>query len=101
MNFALILRKLVDLRLSILNIEPERKSRFLPWNFTTCLLSQAAIMSAEKRPVSDDFGSSQVVVKRQNLGNDIARANESGANGALVQAVCTVQNEAIIFVKLG
>jgi Prp8 binding protein len=61
-------------------------------------------MSAEKRPVSDDFGSSQVVVKRQNLGNDskvVARANGSGTNGALVQAVCTVQNETIIFVKLG
>lgn len=47
-------------------------------------------MSAEKRPAADDFGSSQVVVKRQNVGSDskaVARVNGSGANGALVQTV--------------
>ena len=61
-------------------------------------------MSAEKRPATDDFGSSQVVVKRQNVGSDskaVARVNGSGANGALVQAVCAVQNGARIFAKLG
>lgn len=50
------------------------------------------MMSAEKRPAGDDFGSSQMVVsKRPNLGKDskaIAIVNGSGANGALIQAVC-------------
>ena len=50
------------------------------------------MMSAEKRPAGDDFGSSQMVVmKRQNLGKDskaVAVVNGSGANGALMQAVC-------------
>ncbi len=51
-------------------------------------------MSAEKRPASDAFGSSQLVVKRQksdiNLGNasTIAVVNGSTGNGALIQAVC-------------
>ena len=50
-------------------------------------------MSAEKRPASDAFGSSQMVVKRQksdaNLGrgNAIALSNGSAGNGALIQAV--------------
>ena len=50
-------------------------------------------MSAEKRPASDAFGSSQLVVKRQksdaNIGNGraIALVNGSTANGALIQAV--------------
>lgn len=50
-------------------------------------------MSAEKRPASDAFGSSQMVVKRQksdaNLGNGkaVAVVNGSAANGALIQAV--------------
>ena len=48
-------------------------------------------MASEKRPASDDFGSSQMVVKRQNLGNNskaVAISNGSGSNGALIQAVC-------------
>ncbi|KAI9682175.1 MAG: hypothetical protein M1817_000229 [Caeruleum heppii] len=50
-------------------------------------------MSAEKRPASDAFGSSQMVVKRQksdaNLSNGkaIAVVNGSAANGALIQAI--------------
>lgn len=50
-------------------------------------------MSAEKRPASDAFGSSQMVVKRQksdaNLGNGkvVAVVNGTAANGALIQAV--------------
>ncbi|KAI4129877.1 MAG: hypothetical protein LQ347_003604 [Umbilicaria vellea] len=49
-------------------------------------------MSAEKRPASDAFGSSQMVVKRQksdaNLGNGkaVAVVNGTAANGALIQA---------------
>ena len=49
-------------------------------------------MSAEKRPASDAFGSSQLVVKRPNLGNNskaVAVANGSGGNGALIQTVRT------------
>ena len=48
-------------------------------------------MASEKRSASNDFGSSQMVVKRQNRGNDskaIAVVNGSAANGALLQAVC-------------
>ncbi len=47
-------------------------------------------MSAEKRPASDDFGSSQMVLKRPNLGKDgkaVTVANSSGPNGALIKAV--------------
>lgn len=42
--------------------------------------------------MSDDFGSSQMVVKRPNLGQDskaVAVVNGFGGNGALIQAVCT------------
>lgn len=49
-------------------------------------------MSAEKRPASDAFGSSQLVVKRPNLGNSskaVAVINGAGGNGALIQAVRT------------
>ena len=52
-------------------------------------------MSAEKRPASDAFGSTQMVVKRQksdaNLGNRnaVAVVNGSSANGALIQTVGT------------
>jgi len=49
-------------------------------------------MSSEKRSASDDFGSSQMVVKRPNLGQDskaVAVVNGSGGSGALIQAVCT------------
>jgi len=51
-------------------------------------------MSAEKRPASDDSGSSQIVVKRQNVGNSkaVAVVNGSGANGALIQAVSITMN---------
>ena len=49
-------------------------------------------MSAEKRPASHAFGSSQMVVKRQKsdakLGtNAVAVVNGSTANGALIQTV--------------
>ena len=50
-------------------------------------------MAAEKRPASNVFGTSQMVVKRQksgaNLGdrNAVTLANGSRANGALVQSV--------------
>lgn len=48
-------------------------------------------MSSGKRPASGSFGSSQMVVKRQNTGNDstaLATTNGSTGNGALIQAVC-------------
>lgn len=48
-------------------------------------------MSAEKRPASNDYSSSQMVLKRPNLGKDskaVAVVNGSGDNGALIQAVC-------------
>ena len=50
-------------------------------------------MSAEKRPASNVFGASQMVVKRQksdaNLGNGtaISKVNGSSGSGALVQGV--------------
>jgi Prp8 binding protein len=49
-------------------------------------------MAGEKRAASGSFSSSsQVVVKRPNQGNNskaVAVVNGSGANGALIQAVC-------------
>lgn len=50
-------------------------------------------MSAGKRPASNSFGSSQIVVKRQksnaDLGNHkaVAVTNGNAGNGALIQAV--------------
>jgi Prp8 binding protein len=46
-------------------------------------------MSAEKRAASDTFGSSQMLVKRPNLGNGRAVTVTSGsaANGALITSV--------------
>lgn len=50
-------------------------------------------MSAGKRPASNSFGSSQMVVKRQKSnsdlgnGNAVALTNSSAGNGALIQAV--------------
>ena len=48
-------------------------------------------MSAEKRPASNAFGSTQMVVKRQKsdatLGNGVSVVNGNAANGALIQAV--------------
>jgi hypothetical protein len=55
-------------------------------------------MSAEKRPASDAFGSSQMVVKRPNLGNNskaVAVVNGQGGNGTLIQAVCIASEEHI------
>lgn len=49
-------------------------------------------MASEKRTASGDFSNSQMVVKKQNLGNNskaVAVVNGSAANGALIQAVCT------------
>jgi Prp8 binding protein len=45
-------------------------------------------MSAAKRPASDVFGSSQMVVKRPNLGNSGAAfaIADSPRNGTLIQA---------------
>lgn len=46
------------------------------------------MMASEKRPASDAFGSSQMVVKRPNLGGtgkEVAVTN--GSNGALIQAI--------------
>lgn len=48
-------------------------------------------MASEKRAASGDYGNSQMVVKKQNLGNNnkaVAVVNGSSANGALIQAVC-------------
>lgn len=50
-------------------------------------------MSASKRPASDSFGSSQMVVKRQKSNIDLANGKAVAAlggnsgNGALIQAV--------------
>jgi hypothetical protein len=46
-------------------------------------------MSSEKRPASDAFGSSQMVVKRPNLGNGkaVAVVNGTVGNGALISSV--------------
>ncbi|TEY62486.1 hypothetical protein BOTCAL_0161g00030 [Botryotinia calthae] len=47
-------------------------------------------MSSGKRPASGSFGSSQMVVKRQNVGNEstaLSTTNCSTSSGALVQAV--------------
>jgi len=41
-------------------------------------------MSAEKRPAADDFASSQMVVKKQNVGQ--VALSTGAANGTLVQA---------------
>jgi Prp8 binding protein len=45
-------------------------------------------MAAEKRPASENSSSSQMVVKKPNLGNSkaVSVVNGSGANGALIQA---------------
>lgn len=52
------------------------------------------MMSGEKRPAQQAFGStSQVVVKRKksdaDLNADTSVVKSSGQNGALVQAVCS------------
>lgn len=53
-------------------------------------LQQTYMMSTGKRPASGSFSSSQMVVKRPNLGNDkaVAVVNGAAANGALIQSVC-------------
>lgn len=68
----------------------QRPTRPLSPQFSTDQYIQAGIMSTGKRPASGSFGSSQMVVKRPNLGNDkaVAVVNGSAANGALIQAVC-------------
>ena len=59
-------------------------------------------MSAEKRPASNAFGSSQMVVKRQksdaNLGNGTAIAVAGGqyGNGALIQSVSSFAHMGIL-----
>jgi Prp8 binding protein len=42
-------------------------------------------MSAEKRPAADDFGSSQLVVKRPNRGDSQVAVAGGAGNGALSQ----------------
>lgn len=50
-------------------------------------------MAAEKRPASNAFGSSQMVVKRQKseanigIGNAVAVTSAQYGNGALIQSV--------------
>jgi Prp8 binding protein len=47
-------------------------------------------MASEKRPASDEPGSSQMIVKRQNVGSNskaLATTNGSGGSGALIQSV--------------
>lgn len=89
-------------------LEPEKRSSALLDSYSIrCILSgrdfsyelslgHSAIMSAEKRPASDAFGSSQAVVKRQKSdaklgdGRAIALVDGTASNGALIQAVsCT------------
>jgi hypothetical protein len=65
--------------------------------------SQTAIMSSEKRPASDDFSGSQMVVKRQNVGRDskaVALSNGSAGNGALIQSVCISSHKRELCAKL-
>jgi hypothetical protein len=53
-------------------------------------------MSREKRPANEAFGTSQLVKRTKpdaNLDSSaVAKVNGSGANGALIQAVCTHQD---------
>ena len=55
-----------------------------------------AEMSKEKRPANEAFGTSQLVKRTKsdaNLGSSaVAKVNGSGANGALIQAVCTIHS---------
>ena len=56
------------------------------------LITTAAKMSAAKRPASNSFGSSQIIVKRQKSntdinGKDVAVTNGGSGSGALIQAV--------------
>jgi Prp8 binding protein len=46
-------------------------------------------MASEKRPASDAFGSSQMIIKRANLGNGkaVAVVDGSAANGALTSSM--------------
>jgi hypothetical protein len=80
-------------KISSSNWEFETPKSKAPLQIRLEWLSQTAIMSSEKRPASDEFASSQMVVKRQNLGKDskaVAVVNGSGGNGAVIQAVCTL-----------
>ncbi|EHK99935.1 hypothetical protein M7I_4014 [Glarea lozoyensis 74030] len=57
-------------------------------------------MSTEKRARagSDDFRSTQMVVKRPNLGGEskaVTRVNGSAANGALVQADAKLRQKVV------
>jgi Prp8 binding protein len=64
-------------------------------------------MSLAKRPASDSFGSSHLVVKRQKSNADLgdgralAAKPATGANGALIQAVglYKIIHEFVIFEK--
>lgn len=59
-------------------------------------------MAAEKRPASNVFGTSQLVVKRQksdaNLGggNATALVNGNAANGALIQKVRSLDHSCLL-----
>jgi hypothetical protein len=83
---VLMIEKLFDL-----NSPLEERSLVATLQFIKSIGFHPAVMSTEKRAASEDFGNSQMVVKRPNLGQDskaVARVNGSGANGALIQAVC-------------
>ena len=55
------------------------------------LVQHSARMSAEKRPADDDPGSSQSLVKRQNVsGSDGALARLNASSQALVQSVSSI-----------
>lgn len=65
-------------------------------------------MSAEKRPATDGFGSTQMVKRQKsdnNLSSSVAVVNGGGQNGALVQSVCpapdSVNAESIEGAKTG
>jgi hypothetical protein len=80
-----------QLRLGDLRVKILPKTRALSITIRLEWLPRTAIMSAEKRPASDEYGSSQMLVKRPNLGKDskaVTVASGSGGNGALTQAVC-------------
>jgi len=60
-------------------------------------------MSAEKRPASDSFGSSQLVKRQRSDGNlnggtSVAVVNGAAQNGALIQAVCS---RSLVFARPG
>lgn len=65
----------------------------------------SAVMSAEKRLASNSFGTSQLVKRQKSnadLGNSkaVATTNASSANGALIQAVCSLKVAVLVLMDL-